>query len=585
MADISRMMEALKNADAAGDTQAATNIAQMIRAAQVAQEPEMGAGTQAARLADLASRGFVESAAETVGSIPELVASGMRKVGLPAPEEGYYPQAIQRGLKYAGETLLSPFTDGLDLGPSGPQSTLESGAYGAGRGVADVASFMAPGAAAAKFAQAGGLPSRIGAAMMTQPVAQTAAGAVAGGVSEATDSEAAGLAAGLALPVGAAGVKRATRGALTPFPSQLSPNEKRLAREAEKAGIGLTAGQQTGSPGLRTMESTYAQLPFTSKVQGEIYEGQRKAFNRAVLGKAGIDADEASPEVMDRAFKSIGREFNDLAEQTLIKVDQQFLDDVATVSNEYGRRLPTDVAPVFKSYIDDLSVLQREMANNPEIAGREYQKLSSAIKKRARSAANNPDLQDALYRLSGTLDDVLERSGGANLKAAWQDVRNRYRNMLTIDKAMGAGSQAEIAAANIPLSGLKTAVKGMDKAGYARGRGDLNRLSRVGGFLGSAIPPDSGTARRSLMQNLMTFGAGGGGAGYMAGGGDPLTAALVAGTALAGPKVTQSIYGTSPIQAYLKNQLALPKQGKLTKDLMAKILLAQQTGQLTESTP
>lgn len=417
--------------------------------------------------------------------------------------------------------------------------------------------------------------------MMTQPGAQVAAGAAAGGVSGATDSDVAGLAAGLATPAVASTGRRALSKALTPFPSQLSPNEQRLAKSAEAAGIALTTGQKTGSPGLRTMESTFAQLPFTAKSQGAVYEGQRKAFNRAVLSKAGIDADEASTEVMDRAFKSIGKEFDNLAAQTNVRIDQRFVDDINSVSNEYGRRLPSDVSPVFKSYMDDLSILQKEVANKPEIAGKEYQKLSSAIKKRARSASNNPDLQEALYRLSSSLDGALERSSGPELRGAWQDVRNRYRNMLTVDKAAGAGTQAERSAANIPISGLRTAVKGMDKSGYGRGRGDLNELSRVGDFLGSAIPPDSGTARRSLMQNLMTFGAGGGGAGYMAGGGDPVTALLAGTAALAGPRATQAAYNTTPIQSYLRNQMMQPKQGNLTAGLLAKIATAQGIGSLT----
>lgn len=555
-------------------------FAQMSKPEQKNPEQEMSAGKEALRAAEFGSRGFLESAAESIGAIPELAASGLRAINPSlAPEKGYYPEVIKEGVSKFGRAISSPVNALVDFGPDEPQSTLERGAYGAGRGAADAAAFMVPGMAAAKLGQ--GVTKGVGQMMASQPAMQAAAGAAAGGVSDAADSELAGLAAGLATPVIPAMVRGAVSRAVTPFASQLGKEEARLARAAEDIGIQLTPGQKTGSPSLQTMESSFAQLPFTAKPQGEIYDAQRKAFNRAVLSKAGISGDEVTPQVVDDAYKAIGKEFDQLADATTLRIDQRFLDDINLVSNEYGRRLPTDVAPVFKSYMDDLGILQKEIANKPEIAGREYQKLSSNIKKRARSAANNPDLQQALNSLAGALDDVVMRSGGPDLRNAWQDVRRRYKNLLTIDKAAQGGTQSSRAGGDVAFNALRQAVKQMDKRGYARGRGDLNELSRVGDFLGAAIPPDSGTARRSLIQGLMT-GTAGGGAGTMAVMGDPVTAAALGAGAMLGPKAAQLAYQTPVMQRYLSNQ-AMPRQpGRLTADLLGKIAIAQQTGQLTE---
>lgn len=542
--------------------------------------PPLDAKMKALRAAEFASRGFLDSAAETAGAIPELVATGFRKVGLPAPEEGYYPQAIKKGLSIFGKIISAPLNAAVDFGNPEPQSTLETGAYGTGRGLADAGSFMLPGAAAAKFAKAGTMPARVGAAMASQPGMQAVGGGVTGGVSEATGSDVWGISAGLLASLGPGGMKRLGNKVLTPFPSQLSANEKRLAASAEKMGIKLTPGQKSGSPGLRTMESTFGQLPLTAKTQGDIYDTQRKLFNKAVLEKAGVNADEASPEVMDKAFKSIGKEFDDLAERTIVKADDELFDEISRVANDYGRRLSTDIAPVFKSYTDDLNTMKSALLGKPEIAGKEFQRISSDIKRQARSSGSKPDLQRALYKLAGTLDNALERSGGPALKSAWKDVRNRYRNLLTIDTAVGAGTQADRTAANIPLSGLRNAVKAADKAGYGRGRGDLNEASRVGDFLGAAIPPDSGTARRGLMTGLLTGGAGAGG-GYMAAGGDPATAAMIAAGTLAAPKAAQMAYQTPLAQAYLRNQLA-NTLGKRSPGLAAKVILGQQLGGMTD---
>lgn len=549
---------------------------------------EQSTFTNAVRPLEFGARGFKEGVADTIGYVPELVAGGMRAVGLPAPEKGFYPDAINEGLDAFGETVSAPVNRALgytdsngqptgDFGPGDPQGSVERFAHGAGRGASDAAAFMVPGLALSKAA---GITGNVGKAMTTQPVAQTIAGMTGGGVTESTDNPYLGMAAAALTPAAGAALARGGKRLVTPFPSHLSANEKRLAEAAERMGIKLTAGQKTGSPALRTMESTFGQLPFTAKTQGGLYDAQRAAFNREVLSKAGIIADEASPQVLDDAFTAIGRQFDDLAARTTVRIDQKFADDIATVANEYGRRLPTDVAPVFKSYMDDLSAATSQIANKPEIAGKVYQAISSSIKRRMRSAGNNPDLQQALGKLSAALDDTLERSATPELKAMWQDVRNKYRNLLTIDKAMGSGTQADRVAADIPFSGLKTAVKSMDKTGYARGRGDLNEASRVGDFLGSAIPPDSGTPRRMMMTGLLTGGTGGS-AGYAAATGNPGTAAMLAALGLGGPKLAQMAYNSPPLQSYLKNQLIQPTQGNLTQ-LMANALTAQQLGDTTE---
>lgn len=383
-----------------------------------------------------------------------------------------------------------------------------------------------------------------------------------GGSTEGNRLQGAGIGAGVgaALPVALPLIAGGVRKAITPFSSQLSGNEQNLARAAQQAGINLTPGQATGSPALRTMEGRFAQFPLTAKAQNKIYGGQRGTFNRRVLEKAGINADDAGPEVIDDAFRQIGQEFDDLAARSQIKVDQRLFDDLDAVAEKYGRRLPSDISNVFKSYMDDVQTLNASFrgGQNPIIPGAEYQTLSSDIKTAARKA--RPDLQDALYGLADKLDDALQRSGGKALRGDWREVRNRYRNLLTVDSAMSGGTQADRAAGNIPFSGLRTAVKQSDKRGYARGRGDLNELSRIGDFLGSTVPKDSGTAQNMLMQQLLSggIGAGGAGAAGIAAGADPATmAALMAGGFVL-PKGVQKAYNSRLLQKYFKNQ-ALPR--------------------------
>ena len=536
--------------------------------------PAVSGPQQALRAAEFGSRGFMDTAAETVGAIPELAASGLRAIGLPAPESGYYPEAIKGAMKSFGKTISAPANYLLDggFGPNEPQTRTDRTAYGAGRGAADAASFMLPAAAVAKAAKAGSVAQKAASTMASQPVLQTAAMSAGGGVQEATDSPGLGLATALAIPTAAGFAKKA----VTPFASQLSRNEQRLAKTAQDAGITLTPGQATGSPALRRGEQAFAQLPFTSGPQGAVYDAQRKAFNKVVLEKAGISADEASPAVIDSAFTSIGKEFDDLAKATIIKADKQLVDDVKSVSEKYGRRLTTDVKPVFQSYVDDFEGMQRAMnrpGSNVQINGTEYQAMSSDIKSAARSASNTPALQKALYTMSSKIDDALERSAGGELRGAWKDVRNRYRNLLTIDKAAGAGTQADRASANIPYAGLRTAVKQIDKSGYGRGRGDLNELSRVADFMGAQKIPDPGSAGMAGTLGLLT----GGGGGLLAGA-DAVSLGLGIAGGLAAPKLLQMGYQNPQIAKYLQNQLAAsPSQLGPT---LGKIGMADQAGEI-----
>tara|TARA_R100001377_G_scaffold2049_1_gene1447 strand:+ start:611 stop:2377 length:1767 start_codon:yes stop_codon:yes gene_type:complete len=545
--------------------------------------PEQSIGNQALRAAEFGARGMTDAGAEALGAIPELVSSGLRYVGdktglTLAPEEGYYPEVIKQGVKSVGQ-FISPDID--NFGPNTPQNTLERGFYGAGSGAVNAGAFMVPGLAASKLAQAGSVPQRVGQAIATQPGMQVAAGTVGGATEKASDSQLAGLAASLATPTLPALAKGAIKKAITPFASQLSANEKNLAQQAKDMGIKLTPGQETGSPGLRTMESTFGQLPFTASSQNAKYAGQRVAFNRAVLEKAGIKADAATGDVMDGAFKSIGKEYDNLIAKTDVNVDATMLDEVNAIKTEYSEFFGADARTKFNSVINKLSELKKAYQtpdiSNVIIPGKQYAEATSVIKKLARSSTDSFE-KEGLAKLVAAIDGAVYRSSGASVQKEWQNVNRRYANMKTIARALKGGTQKEVASGDIPISGLRQAVKQTARGedSYVRGKGDLNDISRVGGFLNSAIPPDSGTARRTLMQGLLQGGSGGTMAGAATG--DVTTAVAAAVAALGAPKLVQSLYNTRPAQAYFRNQVAQPTQGKLSEALLAKIAAANYLG-------
>ena len=542
----------------------------------------------AARTAEFGARGFTDSALETVGAIPDAVASGLRYIGVPAPEKGFYTDKLKQGAKAVGQTLSAPLNAAVDFGPDAPANDLEKGAYGAGRGVADAATVMVPGAALAKSAKAGSVAQGVGKALATAPAVQAGAGGVGGAVTEVTDNPLLGMAASVAVPLGLAALPKV----VTPAANTLSGEERRLAAMFEREGGKLTAGQATGSKPLQTVESTFMQLPFTRSSQAGIYDAQRKAFNKMVLGRAGVSADTATPEVLDTAFNRIGTVFDDIARRTTIKVDGTMARDIRQAYQEYSKRLPTDIKPVFKSYVDDLMQAvkagRKPGVTNVTISGETYKTIASDLRRAARNANKDPDLREALGKLSATLDDAVERSVGKGMKEEWRAARRDYRNLLMIDKAMAMAPQADAAAGNIPFGALKNSVRQSDPGGFARGRGEMNDVSRVGSFLGSTKVPDSGTAARTNLMGLLQGGPGvAGGAGGLALGGSPEAAAIGAGVGLTAnlglPKTAQMMMNSDAGQAYLRNSLLSQTQiPQLSVGPLAGILSANQVGQIKQ---
>ena len=537
-------------------------------------------------IAENVAKGFSDKAIGAIGGIPDLVASGMRGVGLPAPAEGYYTDALHSGYNALGRAMDAPISAmiGRDQSAAARAPTMaEKIAYGFGSGAGDAATFIVPGAALARMAPAGSLAANVGRAAAASPAMQVAGSALGGGVSEATDSNAAGLAAALALPLAAAAGRRI----VTPVGRQLAPEEQRLANLAEQNGIRLTAGQATGSVPLRAAESSFTQLPFTAGPQHAIYDGQREAFNRMVLQNADVNATRASPEVLDDAFRTLGTRFDNLVAATpQVNITPRVAAAVEAAATDYGRRLQTDVQPVFQSYVDDFTAmtanLGRPGVNAVSVDGPTYQRIASGLRTAVRAYSRNPPLRDALLELQNAIDGAMEQSTTPRLARAWRETRNHYRNLLQIDSAMASAPATDAVAGNIPFGALKEAVKSADRPGFARGRGDLNDAARIGQLLASMKIPDSGTAQRSRMINLLTGGAGGAGLGAVVTGADPVSTALAVGGSLAIPRGIQAAMNTPTAQRYLRNNMLPPGGPGGTRQQLANLLMEQELGNMTE---
>jgi hypothetical protein len=301
------------------------------------------------------------------------------------------------------------------------------------------------------------------------------------------------------------------------------------------------------------------------------------------MAKAGVPGvRNITPEAIDSVFSHLGSQYDDLARQISVPATPNLFSTIEQVAQDYGRRLPSDVKPIVQSYVDDFAAMQ-SAANAPGVTGAaiegpEFLRIMSDMKRTARST-NNPALKEALNGLVGTLDDAMVASAPPGVADVWRQTNQQYRNLKAIEQAsLGAGADAS--KGNLPLAGLRQAIKQQDPSGYARGRGDLNEIGQLAAFLSPRIP-DSGTAQRAMWQNLLTGGAFGGGAGVAAGA-DPMTTAAAGAAGLALPYIAQQAINSPVGSAYLKNQLLpqLPNQGQTIRNILTEQLLGGLSGGL-----
>lgn len=546
--------------------------------------PQRGVGAAAASIAGQFGAGANQRIANVVGALPDLYDRGLQAAGI--------PRLFGNETQTASQRLLGGINSLVGTPPA-PQGTAERLARGAGGGLVDAATVLLPAAGVARATQAAGqapsLLNRAATALAAQPGSQIAAGMAGGAVGEATGSPLLGAAASLATPLAIGAGARL----ITPAPSANSPQRAALVAAAQREGIPLTAGQETGSRFLQNVESQLEQLPLTAGPQRAIREQQQSAFIQAALRRAGENADNTSPAVINAARARIGQQIGAIANRNVLQVTPQ-LDNELTQIEQSLRFIPAEAAGPIRARIQQLRgmIIQPPPSGatnaaavpgtlpNPTIPGASYRMMDSQLGRSMRSTTNG-DLRAALGELRDRLRQAMDASISQADAADWAEARRQYANLMVIANAAGRAGAGAAEGSMSPVA-LRQALDTSTGGGYAFGRGDLNELARVGQTLLRA-PPDSGTAGRTMANNLLTGGAvaTGGGAGAMAGG--PLGAAAGAASGLLLPRLIQMLMNSPGGQAYLRNQAVRGPQ--LNAPLAAAIAAQQGVGRAVNPGP
>ena len=336
--------------------------------------------------------------------------------------------------------------------------------------------------------RSGNLISRIGKGVVTGATSGGLYGAGAAEDNQRAEGAKRGAISG-GIVGGAAPVIGATFGAVknTVLPKVADPETAALAEKAIAEGIPVRRSQIGDSRIAKVVASTSKSIPF-SGAKG-FADKQQAAFNKAVLSKADIVAEKATPDVLQAANNVFNKKFTDAIANTKVMVDDGLLNTFASIEEEAVKRLGTNDQKLVRSYIDDL------LKSGGEIDGQVYQNTRSALGKMAKSKMqSDPFVGGLLKDMQSALDEAAYKSLPNDGKMQWDLIRKQYGAYKTIQKAMNSTS-ADASIGNISPAALANAAKA-GNPNYARGAGELNDLARIGSAFVKDNIPNSGTAER-----------------------------------------------------------------------------------------
>tara|TARA_R110000868_G_C10930220_1_gene766307 strand:- start:66 stop:1682 length:1617 start_codon:yes stop_codon:yes gene_type:complete len=452
-----------------------------------------------------------------LASLPELV-YGLGKRGFQVAT-GDMPDPMS-GDTVGGKAVSDAYAGWADLIGADPKGMDYVSPFKAGKYAGEIGKFYGGGAGGKIALMAGGASEALGQATegsMLEPYAR--------------------VAGGLLGPSVVGGLSRA----ISPLGGRINATQKDLIKVLEDSGVSLTAGQKTSSGVLRGAETgSFGGAKALAK--------QDEDFTKAVLATAGIKSSTASPEVIGKAFKDLGKVYDNSVKGVIIAPDANIIKRSAQAVDDYKSLSGTATRlPLVNDIHATLTKAFRSEAAIPAETIRNWRSKFRTLRK-------SPDdaVRASAEQMENLMDDMLENALMLAAKpkelAALKDARRKFANLYPIAVATTrAGNRGDI----ITPESLMSALKGQNKMQVAKGqRGDLGLLARAGTEMMPALPTVAPNATRNV-SNLLPLALGAAG-GYSGG----VTGAL-AGAAL--PALASEATMLPWAQKWLANQIARPQ--------------------------
>ena len=290
-----------------------------------------------------------------------------------------------------------------------------------------------------------------------------------------------------------------TTGALTDIAGDMTrAPEAAMAYRADAADFPLSPGDRFDSPTLKRIDAAIESTPIIGNPMHAMHRKRQQMMNDAAAQSIGLrPGTPLIDETIGNTADNLSATFDNLDQISDLDVDEQFVQDLVRVGNEAKSRLFTDpdinttINKVFDK-VDDSGMLSAP----------DYQDMSSELKKVIRAAwrGESPDANfaDSMGGIVDALDRLAVNGMDPKALSELRRARSRWKALSQLEKSRALRESGDVSG---PL--LANYLRRTDKGGYLRGKND-SPLYETARLL-KAFPgqPDSGTASRQLMNQIM----------------------------------------------------------------------------------
>lgn len=251
-----------------------------------------------------------------------------------------------------------------------------------------------------------------------------------------------GAVVGAAVPVVAAGaIKGAQMLGNALRGGAISQPVANLATRAQQLGIDIPADRIANSKPLNAVASSLNYVPFSGRAAVE--EGMQTQMNRALTKTFGQNSDNVT-QALRQAETALGGQFDNVLQSATVKVDNQFLSDLAQASQQAISELPAPQAKIINNQIDE--IINQAAKGSGALDGQ----LAYNIKKTLDriGARNSPEGWYA-NELRKKLMDALNRSLSPQAAQDFSTLRQQYGNMLSLRQLAQNGADGDISIAKL----------------------------------------------------------------------------------------------------------------------------------------
>lgn len=403
------------------------------------------------------SKSIKDKFKESVGEIGNVAAGAVRGAGsigatVLAPYDIAKDAIAGKGLSLESNQQRRKDIDvGLSMMGADPNSKMyQAGKIGAeiagtsgiggviAKPLAGIAPKLSASIASGGFRTGGGPTSRL-AELLTRGFG----GAVTGGATAGmVDPMAAGTGAAIggAYPIVAKGAGIAGHKLAAALSGgKASPEVVALADKAAAMGIDIPADRIVNSRPLNAISSALNYVPLSGRAATE--DLMQSQMNKALTKTIGQSSDNVTASLR-QAAKDLGGVFDDTLKNNTVKLDTQFLDDLARVERSASTELGKDSLKAISGQIDE--IINKGMSG--KIEGQAAYNIKKTLDRIGRRSG--PEAFHA-REMKKTLMAALDRSLGPDKAAAFENVRKQYVNMLSLENLAKNGADGDVSVARI----------------------------------------------------------------------------------------------------------------------------------------